>query len=396
MISLSLLVRLQMLEVRMSDPTTMSITKARQILNSPDNQLSVLITRAQRGGLPLIHPSGLSYTSAFKIRPMASDASSSKVAYGELIPGAVPSFNIWSEYGPGILCEPYYQSGGAVNHITYRLRTNLNGNTNPTDSGYLFQLGCFNDYNHLAVAPTFEISATKQDIIKTYISISVKFGDYNWLKSVGGTNDTLGFRASIRTPQGIVISTVNGVPDDPKPAGSQFDRVSGVLLDVSYDQLNVEIDVQIARWFPQNQSDPNKPILWTLAKALSLEPIIGVYKINNRIPEPTFGSISGGVVHITKQSVDVYNFSGNITFDTSFLYPTYGQPVPFPLGDKYMRVVIKDLVTKQVVHTQYYENIKLPEKQNDFIQVGVKQVVVNYPWQDNDLHIIVDFVLGQA
>lgn len=161
-----------------------SVKNVQDCLASSLSSLGALIASAKIGGVG-------GY--AFKINENASDTEMpSGINRGELIPGSLPKWNIFSANAPG---EWFTKGGSTVQgYIAYRLKDMLGG----TSQGYAFMLHEFDNYKHLAIAP----SVYGQDTltIDVYDGVTsplnadyyASFGDYRFEDITGFTNGKIG------------------------------------------------------------------------------------------------------------------------------------------------------------------------------------------------------------
>ncbi len=170
-----------------TDPV--SISDVRTVLGCGSSDLGILIAAAKEGGADYTASAGTIKT-AFKLKGMEEAYPS--LSYGEIIPGAKPFWNIWSAYGPGYLGQKTATSDVAT--ATCNLIDSLTGDLPTYKNEYYFRLARFDEYNHQADEPVYEVTTQPVGLI-TVVQLKLKYGSYDWAKALGlSTNQVLGAR----------------------------------------------------------------------------------------------------------------------------------------------------------------------------------------------------------
>jgi hypothetical protein len=168
-------------------PVSMSDVQA--VLGNNSNDLMRLVTEAKNGGLPVKDASGNTlYTSAFYINGV--DGWNDTIN-GQLISGAEPMVNIWSEKGPTYIGYPTSTGVNTYFCMTAYLWNkpdgySVSGAGNARDA--YASLGGFDRYDHIAARPTVTFT-----VGNNYLNVTVSTGGRDWLEVFGTSSGEVGF-----------------------------------------------------------------------------------------------------------------------------------------------------------------------------------------------------------
>lgn len=143
-----------------------SIEDVARTLGLGENDLALLITKAKSGGKEWLRPNGNKQMLAFDVRETGSEL-------GNLIKGAIPYWNIYSNNSPGY----WYLS---IPDVKFNLMEYNNK--------YYFSLQCFDEYNHNSEVPMIENVSVRVLPGKHNIFIPFSLGSYDWKKINGATH----------------------------------------------------------------------------------------------------------------------------------------------------------------------------------------------------------------
>lgn len=374
-----------------TDPV--SISDVRTVLGCGSSDLGILIAAAKEGGADYTASAGTIKT-AFKLKGMEEAYPS--LSYGEIIPGAKPFWNIWSAYGPGYLGQKTATSDVAT--ATCNLIDTLTGDLPTYKNEYYFRLARFDEYNHQADEPVYEVTTQPVGLI-TVVQLKLKYGSYDWAKALRlSTNQVLGARLRfIKYDEPSNIALVEFKPPfeyDPDATG-EWDIIQGATLNQNYGSIHANVHLEIAI-YTMNQSTR----VYDFTRSLDLSAILGTTLIDNTTILPTTATLTTKLTYLTDTTVTARarpTDAGKTSISGSYLYPlknASGQPNIVVPTSNFLRVKVVNTANEQVLYTQDFTGALNQIKESDMgtgnkVRIGV---TVNYLYADTGLRFDCEFI----
>lgn len=276
--------------------TGISIGLVATTIGVGSNDLGRLICQASSGGVDTTPVGGTtSFKSAFKTNENASavDVVHPEVVLGGLIPGSMPSWNIFSQYSPGT----WIKDGGADDYFfSFKLKKFVL--THPYD----FILGGFAQYDHNVVKP-FVTHGPTLDIILSGSSPgtnetatvypSAMIGDYTFDAVLGAYPQQIG--VTLYNPSGTVIAS--GHLDCADSSAMPRESIQSFPITIPAGTSLKDGDLVTTRLYLSNDNDATK---YYIDQAITTTwPVNIINHITPVLDSVTFTKKAGGLASST-------------------------------------------------------------------------------------------------
>lgn len=334
------------------------------VLGISTHNIGRQIAIAKSGGEDITLSDGSIIRTAFRLR----ENTPSMYAQGEMLPGALPFWNIWSINSPGNLTKGITSSN--VSDLIVRLDNSQHG-FNVSDTGYVFNLGGFKDYDHNAIPPSFTVTAqpgylNTTTIINVEIVLNTlqthleKFFGSNWNSQTRGIYVKMEDVSSGLYLIGEIYPNTLEVTDEGILRGSY-------TFDKHYYEIDHIVDIGPAVYNVNPPTDPSEPITYDLNQALMLGKLLGTTHIKNKVDIATYATFEfdGASPYFKDNNITVSRDSANgyIKISGGYIYPDTlpnGQPNTTVQVGAYLKWRMRNVNTNVVVAEGGDSSIEAP------------------------------------